>query len=142
MSRIIIDTNIYIDYFNSGKYAQVIYQEEYPQIIYVSSIVLMELMAGSFSRADVAIVNNMVKVARAANKIVTPIYTDYVETGRILAKLQSEKGYDLKKVYSLTNDVLIALSARRIGATVVTQNRRDFEAIQEFKGFSLQIVGE
>lgn len=140
MNRIIIDTNIYIDYFNSGKHAQIIYQEGYPQVIHVSSIVLMELMAGSFSRTEVAIVNNIVKVAKSANKIVTPIYTDYVEAGRILVKLQSEKGYDLKKAYSLTNDVLIALSARRIGATVVTQNRRDFEAIQEFKGFSLQIV--
>ncbi|MFQ6039344.1 MAG: type II toxin-antitoxin system VapC family toxin [Candidatus Poribacteria bacterium] len=129
MNRIIIDTNIYIDYFNSGKHAQIIYQEGYPQVIHVSSIVLMELMAGSFSRTEVAIVNNIVKVAKSANKIVTPIYTDYVEAGRILVKLQSEKGYDLKKAYSLTNDVLIALSARRIGATVVTQNRRDFEAI-------------
>ena len=59
---------------------------------------------------------------------------------KILAKLQSEKGYDLKKSYQLTNDVLIALSARSTGATVFTQNKRDFETIKELKGFKLQII--
>ena len=123
MNRLILDTNIYIDYFNSSKYTQIIYQEGYPQIIHVSSIVLMELITGSFSRTDIAIVNNMVEVTITANKIVTPIYTDYFETGSILVKLQSGKGYDLEKAYGLTNDVLIALSARRIGATIEKQKR-------------------
>jgi len=123
MNRLILDTNIYIDYFNSSKYTQIIYQEGYPQIIHVSSIVLMELITGSFSRTDTAIVNNMVEVTITANKIVTPIYTDYFETGSILVKLQSGKGYDLEKAYGLTNDVLIALSARRIGATIEKQKR-------------------
>jgi predicted nucleic acid-binding protein len=41
---------------------------------------------------------------------------------------------------SLVNDVLIALSARAIGATVLTSNARDFAAIREVRSFSLTVV--
>ena len=140
MYKIIIDTNIYIDFYNTGKFKEFIYQKRYPEIIYVSSVVLMELLAGAFSKSDVAIVNNLIKIAQASNKIITPTQHEYIDSGKILAKLQSEKGYDLKKSFHITNDVLIALSARRIGATVFTQNKRDFETIKEFKDFTLQII--
>lgn len=140
MNKILFDTNIYIDFYNSGKFKELIYQKRYPEIIYVASVVIMELLAGAFSRNDLAIVNNLIKIAHASNKIITPTQHDYIESGKILARLQSEKGYDLKKSYHITNDVLIALSARRIGATVFTQNKKDFETIKEYKDFSFQIV--
>jgi predicted nucleic acid-binding protein len=35
------------------------------------------------------------------------------------------------------NDVLIALTARAVGATVVTANLADFEAIREVQPFAL-----
>jgi predicted nucleic acid-binding protein len=38
------------------------------------------------------------------------------------------------------NDVLIALSARTIGAIVYTQNGRDFAAIQSVRQFKLALV--
>ncbi len=140
MNKIIIDTNIYIDFYNSGKFKEFIYQRRYPEIIYLSSVVIMELLAGAFSKSDIAIVNNLIKIAHASNKIITPNQHDYHESGIILSKLQLEKGYDLKKSHHITNDVLIAMSARRIGATVVTQNKRDFETIKEIKDFKLQIL--
>ncbi|MCU0643521.1 MAG: hypothetical protein MUC94_04610 [bacterium] len=99
----------------------------------------MELLAGAFTKNDKMLINNLIKTAKAGNKIVTPNQEDYSEAGKILAKLQMKKGYDLKKAYALTNDVLIALSVRRIGATLVTQNRKDFEMISEFKYLSLHL---
>jgi predicted nucleic acid-binding protein len=75
-----------------------------------------------------------------SKKLIVPLWSDYVDAGRLLAKLQSQKGYEIKKTLGLTNDVLIALSARRIGATAITQNRKDFEAIQSVKNFKLKIV--
>jgi len=39
---------------------------------------------------------------------------------------------------AFVNDVLIALSARSIGATVVTSNVRDFEAIRRIEPFALE----
>lgn len=75
-----------------------------------------------------------------SNKLVVSPWSDYVEAGRLLAKLQSQKGCEIKKTIGLTNDVLIALSARRIGATIITQNKKDFEAIKPVKDFKLKIV--
>jgi predicted nucleic acid-binding protein len=41
--------------------------------------------------------------------------------------------------YGLVNDVLIALSARSIGASVITQNERDFAAIRSARPFKLVV---
>jgi predicted nucleic acid-binding protein len=40
----------------------------------------------------------------------------------------------------LLNDILIALSGRLLGATVVTQNGEDFRLIRQFKTFALEII--
>jgi predicted nucleic acid-binding protein len=41
-------------------------------------------------------------------------------------------------VSTLWNDVLIALSARRIGATLVTRNVEDFELLRRYLRFELE----
>ena len=40
----------------------------------------------------------------------------------------------------LLNDILIALSGRAIGATVVTRNGEDFRLIQHYYAFLLEII--
>ena len=50
------------------------------------------------------------------------------------------RGYRVGGSHSLVNDVLIVLSARMIGATVVTSNARDFTAIREVRPFKLSVV--
>jgi predicted nucleic acid-binding protein len=40
----------------------------------------------------------------------------------------------------LLNDILIALSGRSIGATVVTRNGEDFRLIQQYRAFLLEII--
>jgi len=63
---------------------------------------------------------------------------DYQQAGEIIAKLQESKGYNIRKSSSITNDCLIASSAKNVGAMVYTQNKRDFEAIHTV--FDFQIV--
>jgi predicted nucleic acid-binding protein len=65
----------------------------------------------------------------------------YQEAGEVLRQLQESPGYTVASAHSLANDVLIALSARSIGAVVITQNERDFTAIQRIRPFKLAIVG-
>jgi predicted nucleic acid-binding protein len=65
----------------------------------------------------------------------------YQEAGEVLFQLQESLGYTMASAYGLANDVLIALSARFIGAVVITQNKRDFAAIQKIRPFKLTIVG-
>jgi len=65
----------------------------------------------------------------------------YQEAGEVLRQLQESLGYTLASAHGLANDVLIALSARSIGALVITQNERDFSAIRRIRPFKLTIVG-
>lgn len=46
----------------------------------------------------------------------------------------------LDRALTIVNDVLIALSARSIGATVVTQNESHYRAIQAIRPFRLVVV--
>lgn len=43
--------------------------------------------------------------------------------------------YEQRKIQELSFDVLIALTARSIGATVITLNGQDFEDIQRHRRF-------
>jgi hypothetical protein len=141
MNKFLPDTNIYIDYYKLDKFTEILEPNQPSNdIIYVSALVILELFSGAFDRSQIAFLDNLAKVSKKGNKIVVPLWSDYVEAGRLLSKLQSQKGYEVKKTLGLTNDVLIALSARRIGATVITQNKKDFEAIKSVRDFKLKIV--
>ncbi|GBC75840.1 hypothetical protein HRbin07_00028 [bacterium HR07] len=138
MLKVLPDTNVLIAWLNEGRYGEILLARGV--LKYLSAVVLLELESGAFSRRDQRLIEQLVRVFESAGRIIVPTVTDYQEGGKLLRRLQKEKGYDLRKAYSLTHDVLIALSARRIGAMVLTHNAKDFEAIREFLAFSLSIV--
>ena len=135
MKKVIFDTNILIDWINDKQFEELIFENGTAK--YLSSIVLMELMAGASGTEDQKIIKKLHNTHKKAGRMVTPTETNYAEAGDILLELQKTKGYDLKKSFTLTNDVLIALTARSIGATLFTQNRKDFQAIRDIKVFDL-----
>jgi hypothetical protein len=59
---------------------------------------------------------------------------------RSAAQASGVYGYTLAGAHGLANDMLIALSALSIGAVVITQNSRDFAAIQKIRPFKLSIL--
>jgi predicted nucleic acid-binding protein len=139
MQRIVIDTNVYIDWINDGQYEPVIFQRE--AVKHLSAVVIMELAAGAFSVRDRRLVRDVASAFARVGRIVAPTVSMYQEAGEVLRQLQESPGYTVASAYSLANDVLIALSARSIGAVVITQNERDFAAIQRIRPFKLSIVG-
>jgi len=70
----------------------------------------------------------------------SPTVKDYEHAGEIVSKLQVEKGYEIKKSFSIVNDCLIAASARNIGAVLFTQNRKDFQSIKDIFDFKVVFV--
>ena len=100
----------------------------------------MELSAGAWSLHDRKALRALFLTFRRAGRILHPTAQLYEEAGEVLRRLQTDRDYELHGAYSLTNDVLIALSARTIGATVITQNGADFEAIQSVRPFRLAVV--
>ena len=70
-------------------------------------------------------------------RVIAPNEREWVESGRIVSRLAAAKGYEIHKTREIHFDVLIALTARRIGALLITSNASDFEAIREFLDFGL-----
>jgi len=52
---------------------------------------------------------------------------------------ERDKGWR-SKLPALLNDVLIALCACRLGATLLTHNREDFRLIRRHRDFSLRVL--
>jgi predicted nucleic acid-binding protein len=138
MERLVIDTNVYVDWLNEGRHESVLFKRE--AVKYLSAVVLMELAAGAFSVRDRRFLQEVTAVFIKTDRILVPTASIYEEAGDVLRRLQSSRGYTLASAYGLANDVLIALSARSIGATVVTQNQRDFVAIQSIRPFKMALV--
>ena len=138
MRRVIIDTNIYIDWFNAGRHADVLFQRD--AVKHLSAVVLMELRAGAFAIRDRRLVQRVESAFEKAGRILLPSRRVFVEAGDVLRRLQARQGFRLATSHSIVNDVLIALSARSIGATVVTQNEGHYRAIQAVSPFQLVVI--
>ncbi|MGH7319373.1 MAG: type II toxin-antitoxin system VapC family toxin [Candidatus Rokuibacteriota bacterium] len=137
MRRVVIDTNVYIDWLNAGRYEAVLFEAD--AVKYLSAVVLMELYAGTFSPRDIRLVRGIASAFKRADRILVPTGQVYEDAGEVLRGLQSA-GFRIEGRHSLVNDILIALSARSIGATVFTQNERDFAIIHRIRPFKLAIV--
>ena len=138
MRRLVIDTNVYIDWLNQGRHEDVLFQRD--AVKYLSAVVLMELVAGAASRNDRRLVRRLETAFAKAGRILTPTPAVFAEAGETLRSLRVRAGYDIRGSHSMANDVLIALSARSIGGIVVTQNERDYRAIERVKRFRLHVV--
>jgi len=136
--KAVADTNLYIDWLNEGRHEAALFQRG--TIRYLSAVVMMELSAGARSLRDRKLLKTLFSAFRRAGRILVPTASNYEETGAVLRRLQTEMSYNVSGAYSLCNDVLIALSARSIGATVITQNQADFEAIRTLRPFKLAVA--
>jgi len=138
MRRLIVDTNLYIDWLNAGKHEPIFFQTD--AVKFMSAVVMMELLAGARAAHDRIRLHDLFTTFTKLDRIITPSLANYQEAGNVLRQLQTVHGYHLQKSRSLANDVLIALSARTVGGTVVTQNKQDFLAIQSIRSFKLSLV--
>lgn len=138
MRRVVIDTNLFIDWLNKGRYSEVLFQRD--AVKYLAAVVMMELYAGARSRRDRRLLDSVTGTFAKAGRILVPTDSLYREAGHVLSELSGKRPTLSRQLAALTNDVLIALSARSIGATILTRNRPDFLAIQRIRPFRLTIV--
>lgn len=136
--RVIFDTDLYIDWINAGRHEDLLLKR--PFLRYMSTVVLMELRAGAVRRPDQRLVKRLRDVFAATGRLLNPSPDTFWEAGRVLFLLHRSFRYDLKKRSQIVNDILIALSSRQIGATVITRNARDFQAIHHLVPFRVVVV--
>ena len=140
MIKKVLDTNIYIDLFTNPYLYEDIFISEGP--IYLSSVVLMELLAGAHAKNGKRRIKSLAGLFKKLRRILIPTDLDYEQAGEILIRLQNIKGYNIRKSASITNDCLIAASVRSIGGVLYTQNKKDFQAIQDVFDFKVSFVKE
>jgi len=112
-----------------------------PGSFLLSSIVLMELSAGAADSTERKVYEGLFRGFQKERRLIVPNDEDWLLTSKILFLLthgrrRSEHGR-LKRLppgasQRLALDVLIAVSARRWRAQVVTENWADFKAIQRY----------
>ena len=127
----ILDTSVYIDNLRSRRFQQEILDLKF--VIRCSAVVLAELSRGARSRPMKKFVEDLGKNLR----VVAPNEREWIESGWIVNRIITAKGYDLHKTRELHFDVLIALTARRIGAYLITCNVDDFTSIRAYLDFNL-----
>ena len=102
-----------------------------------SAVVLSELYRGAGSAVARRVVDRLVKDAPT---IWAPTTEDWLAAGRLVRTIGDAKGFDVHKRRELQNDCLIALTARRHGAIVLTADTADFRLISSRVEFAMETV--
>lgn len=122
----VLDTNIYIEHWERGGYEYLLASVRRSFVVRHSAVVLSELRCGARSRRARALVEDLYRLAFVQWE---PTATDWWEAGELIRRIGDAQHWDTARRRDFQNDSLIALTARRHGATVVTANGADFEIL-------------
>jgi predicted nucleic acid-binding protein len=127
--RIVVDTNVVIRHR----------MKEVPGL--VSAVVLQELAAGARDATEVRRLGSTRAAAEEGGVLLTPDGEDWYHAGKVLNSLhrglrswrrRGDVAISRDEQQRLLRDALIARSAKRANAAVLTYNRGDFEKIRRF----------
>ena len=139
MQPVLFDSSIYISALRTGEDAGLTLRQLAADApVWLSSVVLEELYAGVSTPTRNA-VERLERDFHRAQRILVPSLRDWTQTGKVLARLAAKYDYEQIGRGRLTNDALIAMSAGRLGITVITANARDFKKLAEFRSFQWQV---
>jgi predicted nucleic acid-binding protein len=139
MQPVLFDASIYITALRMGDDAKLSLRRIVRgEPIWLSAVVLEELYAGLGAR-NRQVVERLERDFDRTRRILVPNLGDWTQTGKVLARLAAKYDYEQIGKGRLTNDALIAMSAGRMGITVVTANSRDFGKLAEFRPFRWRV---
>ena len=139
MQHVLLDSSIYIAALRGEDAALRLERVTAGAVVWLSAVVLEELYAGAGLR-DRGYVAQMERGFGQAEKITVPDLSDWIEAGKVLARLALKYDYERIGRGRLTNDALIAMTSARLGIKVITANARDFHRLGEFRTFQWQLV--
>jgi predicted nucleic acid-binding protein len=112
-----------------------------PDSFLVSAVVLLELMASAKDESQRKVYEALYRDYRSDNTLIVPVAEDWLLASKVLHWLGQERrrgsGGRLPRLkpgasQRMALDALLAASARRWKATVITENWDDFKAIQRY----------
>ena len=133
--KAVYDTCVYIDFLRESKNDELFYDRR--MFRFLSPVVVMELRAGAKNSSQIKALDRLFLPYTKSQRIVSLSANMFLKAGEIIRSVNSEFGRILP---GFSHDVLIAISASTIGATLFTSNRRDFEKISRHLSFHLKVI--
>jgi predicted nucleic acid-binding protein len=130
--KYVLDTNVFIDGLRDPAVHEDLlhFHRAFAPFEYVSAVVVQELRAGAVTASDGSAVDAMVQPFVRRGRLVTPSFRAWETSGTVIRDIVRHEGLDISRLSkSFGNDVLLALSCRESGMTLVTSNQRDFARI-------------
>ena len=129
----LLDSNVYIRAFRElpfGRELQDFHRRELPRIV-VSAVVASEVLVGARSpRRERAVHRTLIEPFRARRRFVVPGWGTWALATRIDRRLRARPAVRARLAErSFFQDILIAASARELGATIITLNSDDYRLI-------------
>lgn len=139
MRKYLLDTNLYIRATRDTTDAEALHRflAAHLPATYLHAVVVQELLVGARNPVQArATEAAYIAPFERRRRIVTPTYQSWKRSAEVIGALQekrivSSEGY----TRSFLNDVLLAVSCREAGVTLVTANLDDFERIRRVERF-------
>lgn len=97
--------------------------------LWLSSVVVAELYAGTRSRADRRFVDQIARIMRRDNRLLVPLHEDWMKAATLIGRyIQLYGSVNPRDHFA---DALIVVSASRLKGAVVTTNLKHFEGWAE-----------
>lgn len=140
--KYLFDTNVYLEAVRSEEARTQFRKTFYPLLpaTYLSAVVSYELAVNAYNRRTQTLLQDFVRPMERTGRVITPTFNDWVTASEVVTAIEENEKSWRSKLPALLNDILIALSARRIGATLLTYNREDFRLIRRHTDFSLRVL--
>lgn len=140
MQPVLFDSSVYISAMRTGNDAPLTMRRlSATAPLWLSAVVLEELYAGTLPR-DFQVIRRLEHDFERARRVLVPNLTDWAQAGKAISHLAAKYHYEQVGKGRLTNDALIAMSAGRMGITVITANARDFAKLGEFRAFQWSVT--
>ncbi len=141
IGKVLLDTNVFIDYLRTGAHSEWVWGRHGQITRFLSAIVLMELRLGADSPRRKRAVDR-IQAAFPSERVLAPSPPLFGRAAELFIRLYGNRPTPVDRLGPV-NDLLIALTAWRIGATVVTSNLNEFQRIAGFlRGLSVVAPGE
>lgn len=140
MTGYVLDTNLYVDALRNAALGRVFLEHFQPLLprVHMSSVVVQELLSGAQTPGNVRrLERELLASFDRTGRLIAPSREAWRRSGTALAALARREGIALSGVTkSFANDLLLALSCRESGLTLITQNLRDFARIRRVVEFA------
>jgi predicted nucleic acid-binding protein len=121
---VLFDTSVYVPYLRREAYGDLLARAVRARRTVVSAVVAAELYAGTRTAADKADLDVLVRGHEALGLLVVPVAADWACAGQAIRR--GSRLYGQMEPRDHMHDLLIAISAARVGAEVVTENALHF----------------